>query len=351
MIVTVLNERAVVKKLKVNDLHHEEIAKEFDRLTEIDLEVLLANREEFTHTGCPACLSTNVTYQFMHQGLSYHRCEECELLYISPAPSEEVHLNYVINSKAMDFWRENTPESMHKSRLPMYQERVEFVKGWLKKEGWAPQSSLELGAGNGEFATLLAESELNLENITLLEPQELEVSDPKINIIKGGFDQLEESEQTFDVVFAWELIEHILEPDNFLRVVKKALKPGAPFIFSTPNEKSLETRSLSTASSNILFDHVRLYNPEAITKLLERNGFRVINISTPGQLDVERLQNYMQEVEGVFDENPALKFILNNTPEITDSFQQYLCDNVISSHMRVIAVSEGDWNGCSPPVL
>jgi 2-polyprenyl-3-methyl-5-hydroxy-6-metoxy-1,4-benzoquinol methylase len=340
-----------VKKLKVKDLHHDTVTTEFDRLTLIDLKSLLSNHEDFTHTGCPACLDVDVSFQFVHQELSYHRCNQCELLYISPAPSEAMHLDYVINSQAMEYWRKNTPDTMHKSRLPMYEERLEFVESWLKKESRIPKSSLEIGAGNGEFAALLAKSELNIKSITLLEPQELDITDPKISLIKGGFVELEESEQSFDVVFAWELIEHLLEPDNFLRVVKKSLKTGAPFIFSTPNEKSLETRLLQTASSNILFDHVRLYNPQAITKLLERNGFRVIDISTPGQLDVERLQNHMADNQGVFDNDPALKFILNNESEIGDSFQQYLCDNLNSSHMRVIAVSEGDWNGSKPPTL
>lgn len=340
-----------MNKLKIKDIHDDRVVKEFDRLTIEDLKKLLRHKDEFIHTGCPACHAMNISFQFTYQGMSYHRCNECELLYISPAPSESMHLDYVINSSAMNYWREKTPITMKKSRKPMYRERVEYVEDWCNSQGLNPTTSLELGAGNGEFAEYLASSSLDISKIILLEPQELSIDNPKIKIIKGGFEELEASGDTYEIIFAWELIEHILEPDNFLGLVRKALKPGAPFVFSTPNEKSLETRILGTASSNILFDHVRLYNPQAISKLLSRNGFRIVSITTPGKLDVEKLENYMKKKASISPNDSALDFILSNTSEYGENFQRYLCDNKLSSHMRVIAVADGEYLGCKSPVI
>ena len=144
-----------------------------------------------------------------------------------------------------------------------------------------------------------------LKNLVLLEPQALKVKRPNVEVITNGFDALEKSERKFDTVFAWELIEHLLEPDNFLRLVRNVLKDGAPLILSTPNERSIETRKLGTDSSNILFDHVRLYNPNSIKILLERNGFKVMQICTPGLLDVSRLQNYYKTHSNSFTSDPA----------------------------------------------
>ena len=335
-------------KFNVKDIHSPGVAEKFDELTQMDIEKLLVKRDQFVDSGCPACHSIDVVHAFEHQGLDYRRCHKCEALYISPAPTEAIHLDYVVTSSAMTYWRENMPEGMKKSRRPMYQDRVAYSLNVLARLGCAPKSSLEIGAGNGEFAEELAATG-EIDQIVLLEPQELTLRHTNIKIIKGGFEELDCTNQTFDVVFAWEVLEHILEPDNFLRLVRKALKPGAPLILSTPNERSVETRELGVDSSNILFDHVRLYNPTAIVALLKRNGFRVVDLSTPGQLDTERLKTKQLSAPSYFKDNPALEFVLSQDAEILESFQLFLQQNLQSSHMRVVAVAGGDWKGCSVP--
>lgn len=335
-------------KFNVKDIHSPGVAEKFDELTLMDIDKLLLKRDQFVDSGCPACHGLNVVHAFEYQGLNYRRCRECETLYISPAPTEAIHLDYVVTSSAMTYWRESMPEDMKKSRRPMYQDRVAYSLNVLDRLGCAPKSSLELGAGNGEFAEELA-ANAKIDQIVLLEPQELNLGHPNIKIIKGGFEELDRTNQTFDVVFAWEVLEHILEPDNFLRLVRKVLKPGAPLILSTPNERSVETSELGVGSSNILFDHVRLYNPTAIVVLLKRNGFRIVELSTPGQLDTERLKAKQLSDPAYFKDNPALEFVLSQGAEIMESFQLFLQQNLQSSHMRVVAMADGDWKGNSVP--
>lgn len=337
-------------KIKVSDVHDAHVASEFDRLTALDIQRLLSDRTKFVDTGCPACHSLGVAKAFAHQGLDYRRCIECETLYISPAPTEEMHLNYVVNSAAMKFWREQMPESMRSSRVVLYRDRREFAQEAFARLGIEPKSSIEIGAGNGEFAEELAQH-TDIEDIVLLEPQDLQVSRRNIRVIKAGFEAMSGLETQFDVAFGFELIEHLLEPDVFLGLVHRALKPGAPLMLSTPNEKSVETRTLERRSSNIIFDHVRLYNPRSIRILLERNGFRIVSLTTPGKLDVERLSAAYAKDPAYFDKVPALKFILNETPDRLEAFQSFLVREFQSSHMRIVAVKDGEWRGSPTPHL
>lgn len=338
------------KKFQIQDIHSEGVAEIFDRLTEEDLATLLTDRAAFVDTGCPACHSSDVPHVFNYQSLDYRRCADCEMLYISPAPTEAQHLDYVVQSSAMAFWRDKMPESMKKSRLPMYVDRVEFTLEVLERLGITPKSSLEIGAGNGEFAEELS-ARVSLDRLCLLEPQDMDIDLPNMHIIKAGFDALAETNETFDFVVAFELIEHLLEPDNFLRLIRNVLKPGAPLILSTPNEKSVETRLLERSSSNILFDHVRLYNPDAMTRTLKRNGFKVVEIHTPGQLDVERMKSYFSKNPEALEDRPALRFALSSGVDTEQAFQKFLVANHLSSHMRVVAVMDGEWKGGHPPVL
>lgn len=334
-------------KLTIRDIHPEGIAEEFDRLMLRDIDEMLRHRSEFVDTCCPACHGSDVPRVFEFQMLDYRRCSACGMLYISPAPSEQVHLDFVRNSRAMAFWREKQPPEMKESRRPMYLERVAYARSVWQRFGVDPDSVLELGAGNGEFAEELAATGAS-QSIVLLEPQALRLESPNIEIITEGFQALERDERKFDTVFAWELIEHVLEPDEFLRLVRRVLKPGAPLILSTPNERSIETRKLGTDSSNILFDHVRLYNPAAIRALMERNGFRIIELCTPGRLDVDRLRRYRMKKPEAFADDPALDLILDDE-KASESFQSLLQAHCLSSHMRVVAVAEGNWNGSQTP--
>lgn len=341
----------MTNRLRVSDVHQESVAEEFDRLSLLDLEDLLASQARFEDTGCPACHSESVVPAFQYQGLDYRRCNDCRLLYISPAPTEEMHLDYVVSSQAMAFWREQMPESMKQSRRPMYKERVDFGIAAMQRLNVSPTEVLELGAGNGEFAEELAAGPVPPDRIVVLEPQALNLDLPNLEVITGGFEELEKNSRKFDAVFAWELIEHILEPDHLLGLVHRALRPGCPFIFSTPNERSVETSRLGINSSNILFDHVRLYNPESIAKLLSRNGFKIVEITTPGKLDVERLQMFLKTNPQEFAEDPTLRFALTAGSETQQAFQTYLQENLLSGHMRVVAVPDGPWRGSSAPRL
>lgn len=337
------------KKLKARDIHPEGISEEFNHLMQLDIATLLKNKASFSDTGCPACHGMQVRHVFDYQDMAYRRCADCDTLYISPAPSESQHLDFVRNSRAMAFWREHLPESMRASRRPMYLDRLAYAHASWRKLGITPNDILELGAGNGEFAEELA-LDGHVRSIVLLEPQALNIPHARIEIITDGFEALDRTQRQFDTVFAWELLEHLLEPDHFLRLVRKVLKPGAPLILSTPNERSVETRKLGTDSSNILFDHVRLYNPRSIQRLLERNGFRAIEIVTPGQLDVDRLQTYLKTRPEAFSQDTALALILQDEQAAYD-FQTFLQQHLLSSHMRVIAVADGPWRGGSVPRL
>ncbi|MBU0604558.1 MAG: class I SAM-dependent methyltransferase [Gammaproteobacteria bacterium] len=336
-------------KIEIRDIHPEGVAEEFDRLMQLDIDDLRAHESEFSDTCCPACHGSTVPHAFVHQSLNYRRCSECETLYISPGPIESLHLDFVRKSRAMAFWRERLPAQMRETRKPMYRERADYAADVWARMGIKPATTFEFGAGNGEFAEELAARNI-VGSIVLLEPQALKLGLPNVEILTEGFEALMDSARQFDTVFAWELIEHVVEPDMFLRAVRQVLKPGAPFILSTPNERSVETRMLGRNSSNILFDHVRLYNPLSIRTLLERNGFRVVEICTPGKLDVARIQSCLDRRSETSGSDVAMRLILGDAVA-RDDLQRLLQANLLSSHMRVVAVADGDWRGAATPRL
>ncbi len=89
----------------------------------------------------------------------------------------------------------------------------------------------------------------------------------------------------FDFVFAWEIIEHLVDTDRFIEDVHRVLKPKGAAIITTPNLASFGNRL------RLLFGrypewmdyslkegpgHVRYYTPRILKRQLESHRFRVV---------------------------------------------------------------------------
>lgn len=60
----------------------------------------------------------------------------------------------------------------------------------------------------------------------------------KVDLNKG----IDFPDNTFDIIFAGEIIEHIYDTDLFIQEVKRILKPNGRFIITTPNVVSFGRR-------------------------------------------------------------------------------------------------------------
>ncbi|MDI6737835.1 MAG: class I SAM-dependent methyltransferase [Nanoarchaeota archaeon] len=95
------------------------------------------------------------------------------------------------------------------------------------------------------------------------------------------------SVNTFDVVFAGEIIEHVFDTDGLLQEIKRVLKPNGFIVLSTPNLAALTRRLRLLFGINPLIEiglispdgkeksagHIRYFTIKSLEELLNRNGF------------------------------------------------------------------------------
>jgi SAM-dependent methyltransferase len=319
------------------DIHDLDVETAVERLTAEDVRRLQSYRNEFVELPCAVCRGTELSFAFESQGFQYKRCTRCGLLMLSPAPDAARQLWYINTSEALQFWRERMPDRVRSSRLKMYDERARFVRENVERSGSAMRRVLEIGAGNGEFAEALLRSSAGaVERMVLVEPQPLPLRLPQIEVVPTLLEEWGSGER-FDLAVSWEVLEHILDPEPMLRAIFARLEAGGLLILSTPNEGSFETRLLLGRSTNLLYDHVRLYNPHTLQLLLERLGFEVLDLTTPGQLDVEIVHRQYQEGHLKLEGHPALQFLMEEGYSHRAEFQKFLCDRKLSGHMRCVA--------------
>jgi len=75
--------------------------------------------------------------------------------------------------------------------------------------------------------------------------------------------------QTFDVVTAFEIIEHLVQPDLFLEGLKPYVTPATRIFISSPNEAAVQ----HTVELNPF--HVRHFSEEMLSELLAKSGYDV----------------------------------------------------------------------------
>jgi SAM-dependent methyltransferase len=84
--------------------------------------------------------------------------------------------------------------------------------------------------------------------------------------------------QQFDTIVAGEIIEHLENPGQFLRTLRRHLKPDGHVIITTPNPfYALQTWKIwRRGRPRCNEGHVAWFDPQTLTALLSRTGFELV---------------------------------------------------------------------------
>lgn len=97
----------------------------------------------------------------------------------------------------------------------------------------------------------------------------------------------------FDIVMAWGVVEHVINPDLFLKKINGLLADDGLFVSEVPHGQSFLvdfSRKNNIDPQRILMgeQHIVLYSIKAYIDLHQRNGFKLVHIQTNG-LDINTI--------------------------------------------------------------
>jgi len=91
------------------------------------------------------------------------------------------------------------------------------------------------------------------------------------------------TDEFFDVVTMWDVIEHLTDPTNELQEVNRVLKKGGLICIHTMNIESLFARLMGPRWPWLMEMHLYYFSPCTLAKMLEKTGFQVIQTITQGR--------------------------------------------------------------------
>jgi 2-polyprenyl-3-methyl-5-hydroxy-6-metoxy-1,4-benzoquinol methylase len=225
--------------------------------------------------NCPVCGQSEI-HPYLQKGELYLvRCARCTMIYANPAPAEFASGEYYDRSGA-DYY-------LSPAKLESDYASVRFERELrLFRRHCAGGAVLDVGCSSGAFLF-----QLNQRFPGCYQVLGTDVSGPPLDyaekrgvaVVRGSFLQQDFGERKFDAVTFWAVLEHLLEPGQFLEKAWSVLKPGGLCFVLVPNMKSLAARMLGARYRYIYPQHLNYFTKATLTRLVEPR-FSVVKFSS-----------------------------------------------------------------------
>lgn len=145
---------------------------------------------------------------------------------------------------------------------------------------------LDIGCGQGEFTALLAAAGTAVLGIDVADAalDRARSRHPGVDFRRVEADgRLSLDDNSFDLVWASEVIEHIPDTGRWLSEVRRVLVPGGRLLVTTPAHDRLRVAVAGIERlSEPLGDHLHLYTRRSLRTLLTEFGFAEISVRAGG---------------------------------------------------------------------
>lgn len=324
--------------MKEEDIRKREVFDQYLEMVKKDVSVSFGDQSAFIQIPCPACSNQDCSTQFNKFGFNYDLCSVCGTLFVNPRPPFEILSDFYIQSPSTKFWVNEFFKAVAEARrVKIFRPRADYVDQKLGKDPeWVVG---DIGAG---FALFLEELSKIWPSSKLVA---IEPSKEMSEICKSkGFEALSCTiedvtgwDKQFDLLTSFELFEHVYDPQMFLRKIWELLRPGGRLLMTTLNGEGFDIQVLWENSKSVSPPHhLNFFNPRSMKMLLEKCGFTIEEISTPGRLDWDIVEGMIKN-DGVDAGRFWDLLAKEDTKIVKEEFQEWISRNNFSSHMMFFA--------------
>jgi 2-polyprenyl-3-methyl-5-hydroxy-6-metoxy-1,4-benzoquinol methylase len=219
---------------------------------------------------CPACESGEGRQLGIKNDLPIVSCNRCATLYTTYEPwysSEEFYSGY----------------------YPQISSEPEFVKLRLAEtiatfDSYRHNNRLlDLGCGTGALLEIAEKHGWQAQGLDVSRTVIEHGRKLGLNVLCAEIGHARFASESFDVVTASELLEHVPHPKSLISEVARVLRPGGLFWTTTPHARGVSARLLGMKWTVLSPpEHMQLFSITGIKKLLRAAGFKAISVRTEG---------------------------------------------------------------------
>lgn len=279
---------------------------------------------------CVLCGSAGYDEFFEYDGYRLNQCRACGVV----SPNVDV----------------TSPDNVEVYQTPVYEETVrrEYLSTYqYRRETFGRERAryveaetsvrlrdakvLDVGCGQGYFLDVLKEIGADAKGLDLMDFNIQMCRQRGLNVRKATVEL--ENDGEYDLVTAFDVIEHLSEPSKFFKDVSRILKPGGYFLAFTPNIHSLAFQCLRENVSVLMpYEHLCFYNEKSFRFVADTASIDVVNVDYFG-LDVMDILLFKEYQDGH-------KYCLDLKDELP-YIQAVVDRQKVSNSMRVLWKKQG----------
>ena len=327
------------KNFTENDIRPANLVKKLQTYLKKDISYLQSKFSLYKKAKCPACDSDYSKKYLIKNKFTYRICKNCETFYMSPKPPVKVLESFYNQSLTYSFFNKYIFVKSEKIRQKkIFLPRLNNVIDLCKKYKIIKPDIMEVGAGHGSFCYLAKKSKFFRE-IKAIEPTPegaKHCREKGCDVYEGTIEKFK-TKKKYNVIVNFEVLEHLHSPKIFLLEMKKNLKNDGIILLTCPNGMGFDVQKLKEKSDTIDHEHLSYFNPRSIQILFEKCGYKVLEVSTPGKLDVDIVRNKIIQKKYKIKKNDFFLKIYKKDL-LANNFQEFLIQNNLSSNMCVAAI-------------
>ena len=322
-------------------VHPPAVFREFAEACKESARALADQSDRFVECDCPACGSANKAPAFDRGDYHYWECRDCWSVFVSPRPTPD-QLSWYLDSSPVAELRRSGPyrDAMSEYRRDLTEYRADWAALLCSRASGDGECLVaDIETRSSDYLHALAER--GIRRVAVVNPQfspgDLPAETAESVRIETDLSVLPAEGS---LVTAFDVLEHTLDPTDLLRAAHGALRDGGLMALTGRSGSGFDIQVTWSDAKILPIEHLNLISVEGIGALLARAGFRVVELSTPGQLDV-------QLIGKTLDENPEaqiprfVRYLFTHRDDRTrERLQRFLQENLLSSHLRVVGVKE-----------
>jgi SAM-dependent methyltransferase len=234
---------------------------------------MLATRTQETNKEldppCPACGAALFSWRFRKKGRDFWRCDGCGVEKQHPLPTLDELAGYYEAAFTDGMYK--TFVDAEPMKVMTAAERMSEIGGLARPGRW-----LDVGCANGVFVEAAAKAGHNAEGIELSEEA---VAMARARGVKATCSTIEGfgTAAAYDTITAFDVIEHVVDPRQFLREARRLLKPDGTLVLTLPDQGSVMRRLMGKRwYFYIPEEHLHYFNRRNMPRLLETCGLELV---------------------------------------------------------------------------
>src|SRR3989344_400456 len=234
--------------------------------------------------ACPSGKSGHTgRFAFTKDRWSLYRCGTCKHLWIHPIPTEAELIAFYDkgyfqgDTSKHGYVNYDRDKQSVATDCTYFLERIEArkpSKGWL----------LDVGAATGFFMRMTEERGWKASGVELSEHAATVMRARGLDVAQGTLEANAERFRGVDAITLWDVVEHLRDPFEFFRVIRRIMSSDGLIMFATPQSDSWFARITGRWWTLLAPpQHIHYFSLQSMKACLADSGFEFVSVEWRGK--------------------------------------------------------------------